>query len=100
MQPLSVSQRPNQVWPVDFMSDALHIEIDTSITGRRLINVFERLRQERGLPGTSRVDKGPEFLNGDFVAWSGQAGMQIQYTQPGQPNQNAEVECFNKTFSH
>jgi len=117
-QPLSVPHRPNQVWSADFMSDALHagrrfrtfnviddfnrealhIEVDTSITGRRLIHVFERLRQERGLPNTLRVDNGPEFLSGDFVAWAEQAGMTIQYIQPGKPNQNAYVERFNKTF--
>ncbi len=62
-QPLLVPQHPNQVWSADFMSDALHagnrfrtfnviddfnreclaVEIDTSLTGRRLIRVFERL---------------------------------------------------------
>ena len=61
---LFVPQRPNQVWSADFMSDtlyagkrfrtfnviddfnreALKIEIDTSITGKRLVRVFEKLR--------------------------------------------------------
>lgn len=117
-QPLSVPQQPNQVWSADFMSDALYtgsrfrtfnviddfnreclsVEIDTSITGKRLIRVFERLRSERGLPETLRVDNGPEFLSGDFVAWAEQAGMAIQYIQPGEPNQNAYVERFNRTY--
>ena len=86
-QPLSVPGVPNQTWSADFMSDALYggkrfrtfnviddfnreslaIEIDTSITGLRLIRVFERLRLERGLPAQLRVDNGPEFLSGDFV---------------------------------
>jgi putative transposase len=87
-QPLLVLQLPNQVWSADFMSDTLYvgkrfrtfnviddfnrevlaIEIDTSITGKRLIRVFERLRLDRGLPETLRVDNGPEFLSGEFVA--------------------------------
>lgn len=61
-QPLLAPQQPNQVWSADFMSDSLYagnrfrtfnviddcnreilaIEIDTSITGPRLIRVFER----------------------------------------------------------
>lgn len=45
-----------------------HIEIYTSITGRRLVRVFECLRLERGLPYILRVDNGPEFLSGEFVA--------------------------------
>lgn len=117
-QPLLTPQGPNQVWSADFMSDNLYtgscfrtfnviddfnreclaVEIDTSITGRRLIRVFERLKYERGLPETLRVDNGPEFLSADFVAWAEQAGMTILYIQPGQPNQNAYVERFNRTY--
>jgi len=117
-QPLGVPQRPNQVWSADFMSDTLYagkrfrtlnviddfnreclaVEIDTSITGRRLIRVFERLRSERGLPDILRTDNGPEFLSRDFVAWAESAGMIIRYIQPGEPNQNAYIERFNRTY--
>ena len=117
-RPLLVPQRPNQVWSADFMSDtlytgkrfrtfnviddfnreALQIEIDTSLTSKRLIRVFERLKLERGLPDTLRVDNGPEFLSGAFVAWAESNGMTIQYIQPGKPNQNAYIERFNRTY--
>jgi putative transposase len=82
----------------DFNRELLHVEIDTSITGRRLIRVFERLRLERGLPQVLRTDNGPEFLSGEFVAWAESAGMSIQYIQPGEPNQNAYIERFNRTY--
>ncbi len=117
-QPLLVPQKPNQVWSADFMSDALYagkrfrtfnviddfnreilqVEIDTSITGKRLIRVFERLRLERGLPDLLRVDNGPEFLSSEFVAWAEATGMMIRYIQPGEPNQNAYIERFNRTY--
>lgn len=117
-QPLLVPQLPNQVWSADFMSDTLyagkrfrtfnviddfnrellHVEIDTSITAKRLIRVFERIRLERGLPDVLRTDNGPEFLSGEFVAWAEAAGMMIQYIQPGEPNQNAYIERFNRTY--
>lgn len=82
----------------DFNRECLAVEIDTSITGKRLIRVFERLREERGLPQVLRVDNGPEFLSGEFVAWAETAGMIIHYIQPGQPNQNAYIERFNRTY--
>jgi putative transposase len=82
----------------DFNRECLAVEIDTSITGKRLIRVFERLRSERGLPDVLRTDNGPEFLSGDFVAWAESAGMMIHYIQPGEPNQNAYIERFNRTY--
>jgi putative transposase len=117
-QPLLVPQRPDHVWSADFMSDALYegkrfrtfnviddfnrealaIEIDTSITGKRLTRVFERLRESKGLPKEIRCDNGPEFLSGEFVNWTKENGMKIQYIQPGKPNQNAYIERFNRTY--
>jgi putative transposase len=116
--PLYVPQQPNMVWSADFMSDALYagnrfraftliddfnreavaVEIDTSIRARRLIRIFEQLMQDRGLPNILRVDNGPEFVSGEFVAWAESVGMQIQYIQPGEPNQNAYIERFNRTY--
>ena len=104
-QPLAVPEQQNQTWSLDFMSDALYegtrfrtfnviddfnrevlaVEIDTSITGHRLIRVFERLQASRGLPQVLRVDNGPEFLSVDFVAWWEVAGITNQYIQPGEP---------------
>jgi putative transposase len=73
----------------DFNREEIHIEVDTSITSARLVRVFERLQQERGLPQALRTDNGPEFLGETFVEWAKRQGMAIQYIQPGKPNQNA-----------
>jgi putative transposase len=115
-RPLFVPQLPNQVWSADFISDTLYagkrfrtfnliddfnrevlqVEIGTSITGRRLIRVFERLRLNRGLPDLLRVDNEPEFLSSEFVTWAESVGMMIHYIQSGEPNQNAYIERFNR----
>lgn len=116
--PLYVPRHPDTVWSADFMSDALycgrrfrtfnvaddfnreavHIEVDTSLTSLRLVRVFERLRAARGLPNVLRTDNGPEFLGEAFTAWAKEVGMAIQYIQPGEPNQNAYIERFNRTL--
>jgi putative transposase len=116
--PLYVPRTPDSVWPADFMSDALvcgrrfrtfnveddfnrealHIEVDTSISSLRLVRIFQRLQRERGLPQVLRTDNGPEFLGEAFTEWAKEQGMAIQYIQPGQPNQNAYIERFNRTF--
>ncbi len=115
---LYVPHMPDTVWSADFMTDALynsrsfrtfnvvddfnrealHIEIDTSITSERLVRIFQRLQAEHGLPQVLRTDNGPEFLGEAFTAWAKTAGMAIQYIQPGKPNQNAYVERFNRTY--
>ena len=82
----------------DHNREALDIEIDTSITGLRLIRVFERLKAERGLPEVPRVDNDPEFLAGTFTEWAEDNGMMIRYIQPGEPNQNAYIDRFNRTY--
>ena len=116
--PLYVPRPPDSVWSADFMADALvcgkrfrlfnvvddfnrealHIEVDTSIAGERLVRVFERLRRERGRPQVLRTGNGPEFLGEAFIRWAKDSGMAIQYIQPGKPNQNAFIERFNRTL--
>jgi len=116
--PLYVPECPDRVWSADFMLDALacgrsfrafnllddfnreaiHIEVDTSITSARLVRIFERIAQERPLPQVLRTDNGPEFLGEAFVSWAKAHGMAIQYIQPGKPNQNAYIERFNRTY--
>lgn len=116
--PLVVPAKPNQVWSADFMSDSLYngtrlrtfnvlddfnrealaIEIDTSLTGERLVRVFEQLQAQRGLPDVLRVDNGPEFLGTTFTDWCVDHGVFIDYIEPGEPNQNAFIERFNRTY--
>ena len=109
---------PDKVWSADLMSDALqtgkrfrtfnitddfnrevlNIEIDTSITSQRLVRLFERPRSEYGLPEVLRTNNGPGFLRDAFTEWAKEAGMAIQYIQPGKPNQKAYIERFNRTY--
>ncbi|MGH8040709.1 MAG: IS3 family transposase [Rudaea sp.] len=116
--PLYVPRLPDSVWSADFVSDALacgrrfrtfnivddfnrqamHIEVDTSITSARLVRIFEQLKHDHGLPQVLRTDNGPEFLGEAFVQWAKANTMAIQYIQPGKPNQNAYIERFNRTF--
>lgn len=116
--PLYVPAEPDTVGSADFMADALycgrrfrtfnvvddcnreavHIEVDTSITSARLKRIFERLQVERGRPRVLRVDNGPEFLGETFTEWAKEAGMAIQYIHSGKPNQNAYIERFNRTL--
>ena len=41
--------------------EALCSEVDTSLTGQRVVRVLQWLGEIRGLPQTIQVDNGPEF---------------------------------------
>jgi putative transposase len=116
--PLDAPLLPNEIWSLDFMHDTLYvgrrfrtlnvldegvrelldIEIDTSLTGERVVRVLERLKLWRGLPRAIRCDNGPELLSEVFVSWCKENAVEIRYIQPGKPNQNAFIERFNRTY--
>lgn len=64
----------------------------------RLVQGFEGMKAERGLPDVLRVDNEPEFLGQVFVDWCHQKGILNDHIEPGQPNQNAFIERFNRTL--
>jgi putative transposase len=117
-QPLPEAVAANQVWSVDFMSDALSsgrrfrtlnivddytreclaIEVDTSLGGVRVVRVLEELKQRRGLPRQIRSDNGPEFVSRAVDQWAYEQGLQWHTIQPGRPMENDYVESFNGRF--
>ena len=108
----------NQRWCLDFVSDTLSsgrtfrclcivdeftreclaIEVAHSIPSLRVIEVLERLREERGLPAILISDNGSEFTSRAFDAWAYARSVKLSYIQPGKPVQNAFIESFNGSF--
>ena len=109
---------PNERWSLDFMSDTLSsgrtfrcltivdefsreclaIHVAHSIPAVRVIEVLERLREERGLAPLLVTDNGSEFTSRAFDAWAYARGVRIDYIQPGKPVQNCFIESFNGTL--
>ena len=109
---------PNERWSMDFVSDTLSsgrrfrcltildefnrdclaIHVAHSIPAVAVIEVLERLREERGLPEVIITDNGSEFTSRVFDAWAYARGVKIEFIQPGKPVQNAFIESFNGSF--
>jgi len=118
--PLEAGQLVNQGWALDYMHDALHdgrrfrtlnvideanrealaIEIGTSIPAKRLIRTLNRLIDWYGPPDSIRLDNGPEMTSDDFTEWAGRKGIALRFIEPGEPNQNAYIERFNRTYRY
>ena len=116
--PLTTGRQINEGWALDFMHDALYdgrrfrtlniideanrealgIEVGTSIPSARLIRVLERLIEWHGAPLAIRLDNGPEMTSHGFVEWATNRGIRLRFIEPGQPNQNAYIERFNRTY--
>jgi putative transposase len=111
-------QRINERWSMDFVTDntvtnrrfrALTIvddysrecpaiEVDTSLGGRRVVSVLDRLSETRGLPEVITIDNGPEFAGKALDEWAYRKGVKLNFIRPGKPIENAFVESFNGRF--
>ncbi|NJC36038.1 transposase InsO family protein [Xanthomonas arboricola] len=114
-QPLLRPSAANQVWSMDFVFDrtaegrvikcltivddatheAVAIEAERAISGQGVARVLDRLAVQRGLPQVIRTDNGKEFCGKAMVAWAHEKRIALRLTEPGKPNQNANVESFN-----
>lgn len=106
--------RPNERWSMDFVTDSIVtgrrfralvivddysrecpvIEVDTSLGGRRVVCVLERLAEARGLPEVITIDNGPEFASRALDEWAYRRGVKLSFIRPGKPIENAYAESF------
>jgi putative transposase len=47
-----------------------------------------------------RCDNGPEYISAMTLSWAAKRGIRIDFIQPGQPQQNAYVERYNRTVRY
>lgn len=119
-EPLTVPTALNQVWSMDFMHDQLvdgrsirllnviddfnreasGIEVDFSLPSERVIRSLNQIIEWRGKPRAIRSDNGPEYIGALITAWAANQGIRLDYIQPGNPQQNAYVERFNRTVRY
>jgi putative transposase len=114
----SPATQPFERWSLDFLSDSLAdgrrfriltivdnvsrvspaIEVGMSVTGERVVAVLERLKHTTGTPVRIAVDNGPEFISKALDAWAYRNGVQLEFSRPGKPTDNAFAESFNGRF--
>jgi putative transposase len=79
----------------DYSRGCPAIEVDTSLGGRRVVAVLERLEVVRGLPQVITIDNGPEFAGRALDEWAYRRGVKLNFIRPGKPIENAYAESFN-----
>ena len=118
--PLAVPDSINQCWSMDFMHhkltdgrplrlfnviddhnrEGLDIEIDFSLPAARVIRSLDQIIEWRGKPRELRSDNGPEYISDALANWAKDNEIRLNFIQPGNPQQNAYIERYNRTVRY
>ncbi len=108
----------NECWSMDFVSDQLFdnrrlrvlvilenytrqclaLEVNAKIRGIDVATTLEQITREHGFPKQIKVDNGPEFISKDLDRWAYWNHVELDFSRPGRPSDNALVEAFNSRF--
>jgi putative transposase len=107
--------RPNERWAMDFMHDTLAsgekirvltvvdvytrecvaLEARKSFSGQDVTQILSRLGWLEGLPRSIQCDQGTEFTSRALDHWAWSNKVQIDFSRPATPGDNAINEAFN-----
>lgn len=113
--PLPKPDSLNQVWSLDFLSDALSdgrrfrvlgvmdqwsrecltLVADTSIGGARVVRELDALVTRYGKPSCIVSDNGTELTSRAVLIWAQENGIAWHYITPGKPRENGYTESLN-----
>jgi putative transposase len=105
----------NDVWAMDFVSDRLFNQRPFRILALmdcfsreslakeprgkflalNVVELLDRAVAERGRPKSIRVDNGSEFAGKLLDQWACHNGVELDFSRPGKPTNNAFIESFN-----
>jgi putative transposase len=105
----------NQVWSLDFVSDALSdgrrfrilgvmdqysreclsLTVDTSIGGARVVRELDNLVHCHGKPACIVSDNGTELTSRAVLLWAQENRIAWHYITPGKPRENGYTESLN-----
>lgn len=116
IRPTATAQ--NECWSMDFVSDQLFDErrirvltlVDNHtreslalhpsqrIRSMDVVEVLEAVTKQTGFPQRIKVDNGPEFVSKDLDRWAYWNHVELDFSRPGKPSDNAFIEAFNSRF--
>ena len=109
------AQAINECWSMDFVSDQLYdgrklraltlidaytreclaIWVDQGIRGDDVVEVLATVSAQRDMPQRIQVDNGPEFVSKALDRWAYERRVELAFSRPGKPTDNAHIEAFN-----
>lgn len=110
--------RKNQIWSMDFVTDQLYtgqrlrlltivdnftrvspyIGVGFHYKGADVARSLDKAIAGYGKPEAIQVDNGPEFISKELDLWAYSNKIELRFSRPGKPTDNAFVESFNGRF--
>jgi len=82
----------------NYTRESLVLEASQRIRGIEVVKTLESTTRTTGFPKRIKVDNGPEFISKDFDRWAYWNHVELDFSRPGKPTDNALVEAFNSRF--
>ncbi len=79
----------------NFTRESLAIEVNQHLDGQKVTELLTLVSLERGKPEKIRVDNGPEFASKRLDQWAYLHQVELDFSRPGKPTDNAFIEAFN-----
>jgi putative transposase len=81
-----------------YTRECVALEVGRSFSGAEVGRILKRAAEDRGsLPQRIRVDNGTEFTSKALDAWAYWNHVELVFSRPGKPVDNAFAESFNAT---
>ena len=78
-----------------FTRESLAIHVGQSLKGEDVVRVVDAITRQRGAPQTIKTDNGSEFISKAMDRWAYEHKVEIDFSRPGKPTDNAMIESFN-----
>lgn len=79
----------------NYSRESVALEVDYGFKSRQVIEVLQRAIRHRGAPEIIRVDNGPEFISKELDLWAYNHKINLDFSRPRKPTDNAFIESFN-----
>ena len=79
----------------NFSRECLALDVAWGFKGTDVAQVLMRIVCERGKPRFIRCDNGPEFVSKALDQWAYWNKVELDFSRPGKPTDNAFIESFN-----
>jgi putative transposase len=79
----------------NFTRESLAVEVNTHLGGQQVTEILTLVSLERGKPEKLQIDNGTEFTSKRLDQWAYLNRVELDFSRPGKPTDNALIEAFN-----